>query len=314
MRAELKSRLRGGAACVSLRSSAKSRARTTMLAFPIFQSASARAGLSPSFNAMRAMHSPATSPACAPTVYRFRRQRRWTPSRPAKQSHRWWSKCPTNASLTCGVLFAPLNRLDVVGTAAVPLVVGLWTVTRVSIARSGPYRAIGEVSRARLATLGQSLLFERGYFIPIQRNLQKISALTSSMSSRRQLRTRQMLPASPAAGGWRFLISMRKVTQIVAATTTATALSLLAAMPLVIIWRMPAGQCIAPVSINPLNLADQAAAMPLVAGQCTIAASSPKSPEWIDDASAQRWPAISAQHLRRSGTAVPPGERIERAP
>ena len=33
-----------------------------MLAFPIFQSASARAGLSPSFNAMRAMHSPATSP------------------------------------------------------------------------------------------------------------------------------------------------------------------------------------------------------------------------------------------------------------
>jgi hypothetical protein len=107
---------------------------------------------------------------------------------------------------------------------------------------------------------------------------------------------------------------MRKVTQIVAATTTAAALSLLAAMPLVIIWRMPAGQCIAPVSINPLNLADQAAAMPLVAGQCTIAASSPKSPEWIDDASAQRWPAISAQHLRRSGTAVPPGERIERAP
>ena len=46
---------------------------------------------------------------------------------------------------------------------------------------------------------------------------------------------------------------------------TAAALSLLTAMPLVIIWRMPAGQCIAPVSINPLNLADQAAAMPLVA-------------------------------------------------
>jgi hypothetical protein len=76
---------------------------------------------------------------------------------------------------------------------------------------------------------------------------------------------------------------MRKVTGIVAATMTAAALSLLTAMPLVIIWRMPAGQCIAPVSINPLNLADQAAAMPLVAGQCTIAASSPKSPEWIDD-------------------------------
>ena len=107
---------------------------------------------------------------------------------------------------------------------------------------------------------------------------------------------------------------MRKTTRIVAATMTAAALSLLTAMPLVIIWRMPAGQCIAPVSINPLNLADQAAAMPLFAGQCTIAASSPKSPEWIDDAPAQMWPAISAQHLRRSGTAVPPGESIERAP
>jgi hypothetical protein len=88
---------------------------------------------------------------------------------------------------------------------------------------------------------------------------------------------------------------MRKVTRIVAATMTAAALSLLTAMPLVIIWRMPAGQCIAPVSINPLNLADQAVAMPLVAGQCTIAASSPKSSDWIDDAPAQRWPAISVQ-------------------
>ena len=76
---------------------------------------------------------------------------------------------------------------------------------------------------------------------------------------------------------------MRKVTRIVAAILPLVTLSLLAAMPLVAAWRMPAGPCIAPVSINPLKLADQAAAMPLVAGQCTIAASSLKPPKLMDD-------------------------------
>lgn len=83
---------------------------------------------------------------------------------------------------------------------------------------------------------------------------------------------------------------MRKATWIVAATLTVAALSLLAAMPLT--WRMPAGQCIAPVSINPLKLADQTAAMPLVAGRCTIAASSlkPDQPAWRWAALQQHWP------------------------
>ena len=85
---------------------------------------------------------------------------------------------------------------------------------------------------------------------------------------------------------------MRKATWIVAATLTVAALSLLAATPLVIVtWRMPAGQCIAPVSTNPLKLADPAAAMPLVAGQCTIAASSLKPPELMEDP-AWRWAAL----------------------
>jgi hypothetical protein len=77
---------------------------------------------------------------------------------------------------------------------------------------------------------------------------------------------------------------MRKATQIVAATLTVAALGLLAAMPHVIVtWGMPAGQCIASVSTNPLMLSDPEAAMPLVAGQCTIAASSLKPPELMDD-------------------------------
>jgi hypothetical protein len=77
---------------------------------------------------------------------------------------------------------------------------------------------------------------------------------------------------------------MRKATQIVAATLTVATLSLVAAMPLVIVpWEMPAGQCIAPVSTSPLMLADPAASMPLGVEQCTIAASSLKPPELMDD-------------------------------
>jgi hypothetical protein len=75
---------------------------------------------------------------------------------------------------------------------------------------------------------------------------------------------------------------MRKVTRFVALLLTAVTLGLLAAMPLVPTWRIPAGQCIAPVSLNPLKLGKQAA-MPLVAGQCTIAGSSFKQPELIAD-------------------------------
>jgi hypothetical protein len=82
----------------------------------------------------------------------------------------------------------------------------------------------------------------------------------------------------------------RKVTRIVAAALTVAALCLLAAIPLVASWRMPAGQCMDPVSTN---LPDQAAAMPLVAEQCTIAASSLKQPELIADP-VWRWAAHSA--------------------
>ena len=82
---------------------------------------------------------------------------------------------------------------------------------------------------------------------------------------------------------------MRKATCIVAATLTVAALSLLAAMPLVITWRMPAGQCIAPVSINPLKLADQTAAMPLVAGQ-SASSLKPDQPAWRWAALQQHWP------------------------
>src|SRR5262245_2694127 len=78
---------------------------------------------------------------------------------------------------------------------------------------------------------------------------------------------------------------VRNVTRFVALLLTAVTLGLLAAMPLVAAWRIPAGQCIAPVSLNPLKPGEQAA-MPVVAGQCAIAGSSLKQPEltgiWLD--------------------------------
>jgi hypothetical protein len=75
---------------------------------------------------------------------------------------------------------------------------------------------------------------------------------------------------------------MHKVTRIVTAALTAVTLGILAAIPLFAAWGMPAGQCVAPVSTTPLKLGEQAA-MPLVAGQCILAGSSPKRPELIAD-------------------------------
>jgi hypothetical protein len=76
---------------------------------------------------------------------------------------------------------------------------------------------------------------------------------------------------------------MRKVTRFVTLLLTAVTLGLLAAMPLVAAWRIPAAQCMAPVSLNALEPGEQ---MPLVAGQCAIAGSSLKQPDligiWLD--------------------------------
>ena len=78
---------------------------------------------------------------------------------------------------------------------------------------------------------------------------------------------------------------MRNVTRFVALVLTVVSLGLLAAIPLVAAWRIPAGQCVAPVSLNPLDLGEQAA-MPLVAGQCAIAGSPLNQPDlkadWLD--------------------------------
>ena len=75
------------------------------------------------------------------------------------------------------------------------------------------------------------------------------------------------------------------MTRFVALLLTAVTLALLGAMPLVAAWRIPAGQCIAPGSLHPFKLEEQAA-MPLVAGQCAIAGSSLKQPDlradWLD--------------------------------
>jgi len=78
-------------------------------------------------------------------------------------------------------------------------------------------------------------------------------------------------------------VPMRKATRFVALLLTAVTLGLLAAVPLVAAWRVPAGQCMAPMSLDPLKLGEQ---MPLVAGQCAIAGSSLKQPDlradWLD--------------------------------
>jgi hypothetical protein len=80
-------------------------------------------------------------------------------------------------------------------------------------------------------------------------------------------------------------VPMRNDTRFVALLLTAVTLGLLAAMPLVAAWRVPAGQCIAPASLNPPTL-EEHAPMRLVAGQCAIAGSSLKQPDlkadWLD--------------------------------
>ena len=75
---------------------------------------------------------------------------------------------------------------------------------------------------------------------------------------------------------------MYKVTRIATAGLTVVTLGILAAIPLFAAWRMPAGQCIAPMSTIPFKLGEQAA-MPLVVGQCTISGSSLKQPKLLAD-------------------------------
>src|SRR5262245_33781296 len=83
-------------------------------------------------------------------------------------------------------------------------------------------------------------------------------------------------------GGSLMEAPVREVTRFVALLLTAVTLGLLAAVPLVAAWWIPAGQCIAPAPLKP----GEQAAMPLVAGQCTILGSSLKQPElnpvWLD--------------------------------
>jgi hypothetical protein len=55
---------------------------------------------------------------------------------------------------------------------------------------------------------------------------------------------------------------MCKVTRIVTAALTAAVLTVLAAMPLVAAWRMPADQRAVPESITPLELMQQATDSP----------------------------------------------------
>ena len=75
-------------------------------------------------------------------------------------------------------------------------------------------------------------------------------------------------------------VPTRNVTRFVALLLTAVTLAVLAALPLVAAWRLPAGQCAAPVSLKP---GEQ---MPLVAEQCAIAGPSRKQPDlkadWLD--------------------------------
>src|SRR5262245_41164893 len=85
-------------------------------------------------------------------------------------------------------------------------------------------------------------------------------------------------PAPPALRRQLDGFPMSKVTRVVAVFLAVATSGLLAAVPVVATWRIPAGQCIAPAPTSPLKLGEQAAAMPLVVGQCTIAAASLKQP------------------------------------
>src|SRR5262249_45997630 len=78
-------------------------------------------------------------------------------------------------------------------------------------------------------------------------------------------------------------VPMHNVTRFVALLLTAVTLGVLAALPLVAAWKIPAGQCVAPVSLDPLKPGEQ---MPLVARQCAISGSALKQPDlkadWLD--------------------------------
>ena len=75
---------------------------------------------------------------------------------------------------------------------------------------------------------------------------------------------------------------MREVMRFAGLLLTAVTLGLLAAIPLVATWRIPAGQCIAPVSLDSFKLGEEPA-MSRVAGECAIAGSALKQPELIAD-------------------------------
>jgi hypothetical protein len=72
---------------------------------------------------------------------------------------------------------------------------------------------------------------------------------------------------------------MRNGTRLVALLLTAVTLGLLAGVPLVAAWRIPAGQCVAPAPVKP----GEQAVRPLVAAQCAILGSPLKQPELIAD-------------------------------
>jgi hypothetical protein len=84
-------------------------------------------------------------------------------------------------------------------------------------------------------------------------------------------------------GGSLMDVPMRDVTRLVALLLTAVTLGVLAALPLVAAWRIPAGQCVAPASVNPVKPGEQ---MRLLAGQCAIPGPSLKQPDlkadWLD--------------------------------
>jgi hypothetical protein len=102
-----------------------------------------------------------------------------------------------------------------------------------------------------------------------------------SISSKRAIASaaKHPQPALWQLGGSLMEVPMRKVTRFGFLLLTAVTLGLLAAIPLVAAWRMPAGQCVAPVPLKPR----EQAVMPLIAGQCAIAESALKQPELIAD-------------------------------
>jgi hypothetical protein len=66
----------------------------------------------------------------------------------------------------------------------------------------------------------------------------------------------------PAPAGGLMEIPMRNLTHIVTAALVGAVMTLLAAMPPVAAWRMPAEQVATPVSINALELMQHATDLP----------------------------------------------------